>query len=152
MSKIGLKQARAAHHHRDPVTTTFPPDLRACPATSKVAAFKRNKYKALELAGRRQCENGDRLGGLPQFVPLVVSTLGQFHGLRPISTTLCAAYRRKLEAEGPRHDDSTPAELVTAFKRALRTSLLVAVARGQAQAMLATGTLFTSLGRGPRVC
>ena len=80
--------------------------------------------------------------------PLWSPPAGQFHGLRTISITLCGAYARKLEAEGARDDDCTLVELGTAFKRGLRTSLLVAGARGQAQAMLAAGTLFTARDRG----
>ena len=137
-----LARLRAAHHRDDPTSSAIPVHLRSSPAVDDMAGFKHMKYKAVELMGRRQCEIGERLGGVPLFVPLVVSTLGQIRGLRTVSMLLSAAYARKLEALGPRDDDLTAIDLLAPFKRGLRTSLLVAVARGQAMAMLASGTLY----------
>ena len=125
----------------DPTAAT-PPHLRKQPAMEAVVDKKKRKYGALELIGQLQCEDGSRQGGRPVLVPLVVSTLGQIHGLKPIADSLATAYGRKLDRLGPRDDDTTRAQLVAKFTKDLRTSLLVAAARGHARSMIKAGVIF----------
>ena len=108
-----------------------------------MADFKALKYKSLVHAFNLQVEAGDRLSGRALFVALVVSTLGQMHGFRPLADAVGASYARLIEDEGARHDGLGPDTLVPRLKTKLRQRILTAAARGFARSLRAAGRPYT---------
>ena len=111
--------------------------LRRQPSLQATVNFKKLKYASLVRAATLQANA--RREKAPVFVPLVVSTLGQVHGLQTVSSILGSAYIRKLELLGPRSDGVEPDDLARDFKRNLRESVLVQTAKGFAQSLRMAG-------------
>ena len=141
-SNKGRERARAlrdiAEFTKDPAAAA-PPHLRTQPSLSATVNYKKIKYRALLRAAALQSASRSKRARAPVFVPLVVTTLGQVHGLHTVSAIMTAAYLRKLEILGPRSDGDQPATLAASYKRDLRQSLLAAAAKGFAQSLRAAG-------------
>ena len=141
-SNKGRERARAlrdiAEFTKDPAAAA-PPHLRTQPSLTATVNYKKIKYRALLRAATLQSASKSRLARAPVFVPLVVTTLGQVHGLHTVTAIMTAAYLRKLELQGPRSDGTQPTTLAALYKRDLRQSLLAAVAKGFAQSLRAAG-------------
>ena len=141
-SNKGRERARAlrdiAEFTKDPAAAA-PPHLRTQPSLTATVNYKKIKYRALLRAATLQSASKSRLARAPVFVPLVVTTLGQVHGLHTVTAIMTAAYLRKLELQGPRSDGAQPTTLAAIYKHDLRQSLLAAVAKGFAQSLRAAG-------------
>ena len=139
-SNMGRERARTqramAEFIRDPVSSASA-GLRRQPSLQATVNFKKLKYASLVRAATLQANA--RREKAPVFVPLVVSTLGQVHGLQTVSSILGSAYIRKLELLGPRSDGVEPDDLARDFKRNLRESVLVQTAKGFAQSLRMAG-------------
>ena len=127
---------------KDP-SAPLPPQLAHCPTVRTRANFKTLKYKALLHAFNLQLEAGERIGAKARFIPLIISTLGQMHGFRPIAEAMAAAYTRRLLLEGQRDDGASPVNLAPLFISNMRQRLLVASARGFARSLRAAGRVYT---------
>jgi hypothetical protein len=119
-------------------------DAKEAAATPSAAVKAANKKKletyALMLSiAEQQVAKGLR-SKAPQFYPAVVSTHGEFcEGLLGLQEWLTNKYRARIEREGHRDDGSKANDLTARFRNSFRSSMLLAVAKGQADMLLASG-------------
>ena len=137
MAKERARTQRAiAEFEEDPAAAT-PARLRRQPTLQAMVNFKKLKYQALNRAKALHDNAAVRSA---VFIPLVVTTLGQVHGLNTVLDIMCATFLRKLKHLGPRADGVEPPTLLGAFRRDVRASVLVQAAKGFAQSLAAAGT------------
>ena len=103
---------------------------------------KLDRYSLLAAMMERQVLDGRRAAA-PLILPVVATTHGEFcPGTLHLQEWLVDKYRQRLQLEGERDDGQTEEQLTAAFRRALRSSLLVALAKGLAGTLAAAGMPF----------
>ena len=144
MPKERARTLRAiAEFLRDPASAPSA-SLRTQPSLQNTVNFKKLKYRSLIRAATLQSNSGWEKA--PIFAPLVVSTLGQIHGIQTVSSVLGEAYVRKLKLLGPRSDGVDPEALARLYQRSLRQSVLVQSAKGFVQSLRMAGLPYVRPG------
>ena len=100
---------------------------------------KRNVYAPLMAVAAKQLLD-NRREVAPIFLAPAISTLGEFsEDCIKLQEWLLTTYKMKLAREGPRDDGQSANQLTAAFRQQIRQGLIVAVAKGQGQMLLAAG-------------
>ena len=93
MAKERARTQRAIEEFEKDPTAATPASLRKQPSLFGVVNYKKLKYCALRRAASLHDNRAVRTA---VFIPLVVSTLGQVHGLNTVLDVIGAALLRKL--------------------------------------------------------
>ena len=100
---------------------------------------KRATYAPLLAVAQKQIETGKRINK-PIFVPAICTTHGEFgQGFIHIQEWLVKRFKARITLEGDRDDGIKPDQLTAQYRQRIRSSILVAMVKGQAQMLCSAG-------------
>jgi hypothetical protein len=108
-------------------------------ALQKLDNTKHDKYALIRAILRKQKLDGAR-STIPRYISVLSTTLGEWNdGTTFLQEWLTARYKEKLAREGERHDSADPDLLAGDFRYRFRLRVLIGIAAGLAEQLLAAG-------------